>query len=97
MTMEERSGITADESEGGIESPWRMASPMHVGRSYLASAPVCDRYVYVVGGCLSDGCSTGEVYDVETGKWAPIANTLVKRDSLGKKALIKMFYTFCMY
>ncbi len=65
--MEERSGITADEDEGGIEEPWRMVSSMRVGRSYLASAPMADRYIFVVGGCLSEGHSTGEVYDTETG------------------------------
>ncbi len=82
--MEERRGITVDESEGGIEEPWRIVAPMRVGRSYLASSPADDRFVYVVGGCLSEGCSTGEVYDADTGKWTPISSTLCKRDSLGK-------------
>ena len=76
VTMEERSGITADEDEGGIEEPWRMVSSMRVGRSYLASAPMADRYIFVVGGCLSEGHSTGEVYDTETGAVYGFGNRL---------------------
>ena len=57
---------------------------MSEGRNYAGTC--IDNHegkVYVVAGCLTKKTSTAEVYDMNTSKWTKIANTLVKRDSLG--------------
>ena len=57
---------------------------MNEGRNYAGTCVDNDESkIYVVAGCLTKKTSTAEVYDMNTSKWTKIANTLIKRDSLG--------------
>ncbi len=49
----------------GNSTEWQMSSPMEIGRSYLASA-AGEGHIYVVGGCLTEGVSTAETFDIKT-------------------------------
>ena len=79
------------EEDEKIKPEWKVAGTMQEARSFLGSAVVHGK-VYQIGGCLSEGHSTTEVWDPTTATFTNIPHSLCKRDSQGQAVIDDEIY-----